>query len=117
MHLVYLDDSRDERLAVATALVIPADQWNVAFADVRRWRRDLKTSDGIYVYKEFHATDFVAGRGRLSTGTVGKYRRSQIFREALDLVAKLPGASLFNCVANHDEEDLAVSVEVDPRVD
>jgi hypothetical protein len=107
MHLVYLDDSRDEKLAVATALLLPAERWNDAFAIVRQWRRDLKGSDGIYVYKEFHATDFVAGRGRISTGTVGKRRRSQIFGEALSLVTKLPGVALFNAIANHDEEDVA----------
>lgn len=65
MDLAYLDDSRDERLAIATALVIPADRWNQAFAAVRAWRRGLKASDGIYVYKELHATDFVAWRGRM----------------------------------------------------
>jgi hypothetical protein len=107
MHLAYMDDSRDEKLAIATALVIPADRWNEAFAAVRAWRRGLKASDGIYVYKELHATDFVAGRGRIAPKVVGKFRRSQIFGEALDLVTQLPGAQLFNCVANNDEEDLA----------
>jgi len=107
MYLAYVDDSRDDRIAVATALVLPVEKWNQAFADVRAWRRRLKASDGIYVYKEFHATDFVAGRGRIAPRPIGKYRRSQIFFEALDLVAGLPGASLFNCIANSDEEDLA----------
>ena len=74
---------------------------------MRAWRRRLKASDGIYVYKELHATDFVAGRGRIAPRSIGKYRRSQIFLEALDLVAGLPGASLFNCIVNRDEEDLA----------
>lgn len=107
MYLAYLDDSRDEKLAVATALVIPADRWNDAFAAVRAWRRTLKAGDGIFVYRELHATDFVAGRGRVAPKVVGKFRRSQIFGEALDLVAALPGAHLFNCIANHNEEDLA----------
>jgi hypothetical protein len=107
MHLVYMDDSRDERIAVVSALVIPAEDWNDAFAAVRRWRQRLKATDGIYIYKEFHATDFVAGRGRIATRLVTKHRRSQIFCEALDLVAALPGASLFNSIADYDEEDLA----------
>ena len=74
---------------------------------IREWRKRLKASDGIYVYKEFHATDFVAGRGRIAPKAIGKYRRSEIFGEALDVVASLPQAQLFNCVANFDEEDFA----------
>jgi Protein of unknown function (DUF3800) len=107
MYLVYLDDSRDEKIAVATALLIPADRWNDVFKVVRQWRRDLKRSDGIYVYKELHATEFVAGRGRIAPKVVSKHRRSQIFGEALDVVATLPGVALFNAIANNDEEDLA----------
>ena len=61
-------------------------------AQVRAWRRQLKVSDGIYVYKELHATEFVAGRGRIAPRPVTKFRRSQVFCETLDLVTTLPGA-------------------------
>lgn len=56
MHLAYLDDSRDEKLVVATALVTPADPWNQSFAAVHSWRRALKSSEGIFVYKDLRAT-------------------------------------------------------------
>ncbi len=106
MHLVYIDDSRDEAGCVFSALAIPADQWRNAFQKVRKFRRELKKSDGIFVYKEFHAWKFVSGRGEIADRTITKGRRCQIFKDTLTLVAELPGARLFNAVfwAKEDEE-------------
>jgi len=98
MHLFYIDDSRDEKLVVFSALSIPAEQWRAAFSQVKEFRRELKREHGIYVYEELHATDFLAGRGSISDRVVTKYTRSLIFREVLGLVARLVGASLFNAV-------------------
>jgi hypothetical protein len=106
LHLVYIDDSRDEAGCVFSALAIPADQWRNAFQKVRKFRRELKNSDGIFVYKEFHAWKFVSGRGEFADRTITKGRRCQIFKDTLTLVAELPGARLFNAVfwAKEDEE-------------
>lgn len=105
MHLIYIDDSRDEQLCAFSALAIPANEWRNAFQQVRQFRRDLKKSDGIYVYKELHAWEFVSGRGRIADGIVTKGRRCQIFKDALQKVSALPGARLFNAVfpAKDDE--------------
>jgi hypothetical protein len=105
MHLVYLDDSRDERLCVFSALLIPPERWRECFEQVRTFRRGLKASDGIFVRKELHAWKLVSGRGRISDRVVTKYRRCQIFREALSLVARLPEVHLANAssTANDDE--------------
>lgn len=98
MHLVYIDDSRDEHLCVFSALAVPADEWRDAFAQVRQFRRNLHRTDAIFVYKEFHATEFVAGRGQIASRIVPKGRRARIFLDAMRLVAALPGARLFNAV-------------------
>jgi hypothetical protein len=98
MHLIYIDDSRDESVGTFSALAIAADQWRAAFQLVRDFRRRLKGTDGIYVYAEFHAWKFVSGRGRISERVVFKGRRCQIFKDSLQLVASLPGARLFNAV-------------------
>jgi hypothetical protein len=86
-------------------LPIPAAEWRNAFGQVRQFRRDLKQSDGIYVHTELHAWKFVSGRGKIADRTVTKGRRCQIFKQALQLVANLPGARLFNAVfpAKDDE--------------
>jgi len=47
MHLIYVDDSRDEELCVFSALALPVDQWHEAFGLVRQSRRDLKRDHGI----------------------------------------------------------------------
>lgn len=104
MHLIYIDDSRDEKLCVFAALAIPAEQWQQAFAQVRQFRRHLKQAYGIYVYKELHAWKFVSGRGQIADRVVPKGLRCQIFKDALQMVTSLPGARLFNAVFPADQE-------------
>jgi len=105
LHLVYIDDSRDERICAFSALTISSDRWSDAFGQVRDFRKALKASDCIYIHKEFHACEFVSGRGRIAPDVVTKYRRCVIFKDALRLVAELPNARLFNAVfpKSHDE--------------
>lgn len=107
MHLIYMDDSGDEQACVFSALCIPAQEWRTCFEQVRQFRRNLKQQYGIYVYTELHAWKFVSGRGSISTRTVTKYERSQVFLDALRLVAGLPGARLFNACFLHKQEELA----------
>ena len=83
MHLVYIDDSKDEELCIFSALAISATLWQGAFEQVRNFRHELRKSDGIYVYKELHAWEFVSGRGRIADRMVPKGRRCQLFKEAL----------------------------------
>jgi hypothetical protein len=54
VHFVYIDDSRDKALCAFSALIVPATEWR-RVERVRDFRRALKASDGIYVYKELHA--------------------------------------------------------------
>jgi hypothetical protein len=96
MHLIYIEDSADEQIAVFSALAIPVEQWRVCFAKLKEFRRDLKRTYGIYVYKELHAWKFVSGRGDIADRVVTKFQRAKIFQQALELVALLPGAQLFN---------------------
>lgn len=105
MHLVYLDDSRDEELCVFSGLIVPADEWRTCFEQLKTFRRGLKATDGVFVRKELHAWKFVSGRGRISNRVVTKYRRSEIFKEALQLVTQLPEVKIINGVsgANSDE--------------
>lgn len=79
MHLIYVDDSRDEQLCVFSALALPIDQWHEAFRQVREFRRELRRVYGIYVYKELHAWKFVSGRGQPSDQVVTKKQRAAIF--------------------------------------
>lgn len=107
VHIIYIDDSRDEKFCVFSALAIPADSWQDAFAQVKEFRRQLKKSDGISPSKELHAWKFVSGRGRPAGDRIlSKRRRAEIFMETLELVASLPGAGLFNAVfpAKDDEQ-------------
>jgi hypothetical protein len=96
MHLIYIDDSADEQLAIFTALALPVEQWRSCFAKVKEFRRMLRRAYGIYVYKELHAWKFVSGRGDIADRVVTKSQRAAIFQQALELVAQLPGAQLFN---------------------
>lgn len=98
MHVIYLDDSRDEELVVFSALMVRANNWSAAFQEVRDFRRELKRDYGIYVYKELHAWEFVSGRGKISDQVVTKFDRSEIFKQALILMASLPSVEILNAV-------------------
>lgn len=95
-HIVYIDDSGDESLTIFSAVAIPMESWAEAFSILKDFRKTLRRTDGIYVYKEFHAWKFVSGRGQISYRIVPKGRRCQIFRESLDLFTRLPGVMVFN---------------------
>lgn len=104
MHLVYIDDSGDSDVYGFSALVIPEQCFRVSLLAVKAFRRELRESDGIFVNREFHAVDFVAGRGRIGARVVTKWRRCQIFREAISAVTRLPGARLFNAFGPRDQK-------------
>ncbi len=96
MHLIYIDDSGDEELCVFSALTIRVDKWNPCLRAIKKFRRDIQMSDGISVYTEFHAWKFVSGRGKIADGIVPKGRRCEIFKQTLQMVAKLPETRLFS---------------------
>lgn len=98
MHLIYIDDSGDEELSVFSALTIRADKWHSCLEEIKNFRRDIQASDGIFLYAEFHAWEFVSGRGKIADGIVPKGRRCQIFKQTLQTVAMLPEVRLFNAV-------------------
>lgn len=104
MFLVYIDDSGDENFRCFSALLIHESVWKECQKNIRGFRRALKQSDGMYVTKELHATDFVAGRGKVGTEIVTKARRSQIFAETLRMTAALPKIRILNAFATRTNE-------------
>ncbi len=108
MYLAYIDDSRDERLCVFSALLIPDYQWRNCFGVIKNLRKNLKQSDGISIHSEFHAWKFVSGRGNLGANKIiGKWRRAQIFKQTLNTISTMPDAKLINVCLSADKEDWA----------
>jgi hypothetical protein len=107
MHLIYIDDSRDEELCVFSALAVPSDTWNDAFQQFKTFRHGIRLDSGIYIHKELHAWKLVSGRGQIADRVVPKARRCAIFKEALVTTAALPGAKLFNAVFPKGAEKIA----------
>lgn len=105
MHLVYIDDSRDEKTCVFTALLIPVTRWRECFAIIKSLRIQLRNSDGISVHTEFHATKFLGGRGRLGAkSTISKVRRAAIFNQVLTTIASMPEVLIINVALGADRE-------------
>jgi hypothetical protein len=94
MYIFYIDDSRDQGHTAFAALGIPMKQWKPTFYRIVQFRSDLRREKGIFTNVEFHATDFLGGRGRIGTRTVRRDERSEIFKQTLELVAQIPGAKL-----------------------
>lgn len=96
MHIVYIDDSNHKPLFSFSAIAIEDQHWKTTFNAIKEWRTQLRKTDGIWMHVEMHATDLLGGRGRISEKIIGKYRRSQIFRNGLSVLAKQPGVRVFN---------------------
>lgn len=101
-----MDDSGDEHIRAYSALAISEVDWRECIGCVREFRRGLKKKHGIYVTKEFHATDFVAGRGNIAEKVIPKGVRCQIFRETLQMTSRLQSVRLFNAIAPRGQEAL-----------
>lgn len=104
--LYYVDESYDTDRFCLAAVGLKAGTWRGAFDRVKAYRRQLKDSDGVFLRTEIHARDLVAGRGELGSRVIGKWRRSRIFYELLELVASLPHVHLFNiCLERSGRRD------------
>jgi hypothetical protein len=87
-------------------LAVADIDWNGTFLRLKEYRRELKKQHGIFMTKELHATEFVAGRGKISTKIVAKGTRCRLFRETLAFVAQLRGVRLFNAISPKGYEAL-----------
>jgi len=96
MYIYYLDASADRNLYVLSALRITSERWREIFEQTKEFRRHLKDVYGVYIKKELHATDLIAGRGKYGPKPITKYARSQIFRETLGFIATLPDCEVLN---------------------
>lgn len=96
MHLVYIDDSKDDASCCFSAIIIPSERWNEALEHLIAFRRKIKESHGVYTTIELHATDWLGGRGNVAPQTVRRDERAIIFRDALEHFTALPGAAIIN---------------------
>lgn len=102
----YVDESYDETTFCLSAISIRHSDWKQCFDTVREHRVNLKNDHGIYLRKEIHARDLVAGRGKIGPKIIRKWERSRIFYGLLELVASLPQVLVFNiCLDKSNFED------------
>lgn len=107
MYLVYVDDSKDRSSCCFSAIFFPSTDWNKHFAHLKGIRQQMKASDGIYVTKELHATDFLGGRGRIAPTIIPKRRRAALFNWYLQQIGALPGVSVINACMSLIQEETA----------
>lgn len=105
MHLVYIDDSKDDKDICFSAIMIPVARWMDAFDHLIGMRRTMKASDGIYTRVELHATDWLGGRGRIAPFSVPKGARVRLFDYVLSSVVLLPGVDVFNAFGHKNDEN------------
>lgn len=105
MHFAYIDDSKGDRSVCYSAIVIPAQSWNSALASLIEMRRQMAATDGIFIRKELHATEWVGGRGRIARDFVPKAARARLFRFVMQTIADLPNVCIFNAYAHKSQEE------------
>ncbi len=88
MLFAYIDESKENNgFFVYSALIVNGDRWATTFAKVKAFRRELRKKHGIYMAQELHASEFAAGKGRISDRVLDKAARAEIFREVITFIA------------------------------
>jgi len=103
MDLYYVDESYDAQAEhgnqmrfVLSAVRIREEDWEEHLGALFAWRGELKSSRGVYMGAEFHATDLLAGRGPLAPRPVCEATRVSLFSEALELLASMHDVHVIN---------------------
>lgn len=104
MHLVYVDDSKDEKTCCFSAIIIPAERWSDALQHLIDFRRAIKAFYGVYTSIELHATDWLGGRGNVAPKKILRSKRADIFRIALRHYAQLPECSIINAHGRRSQD-------------
>jgi hypothetical protein len=103
MHIAYIDDSGDNKLACFSALLVPVDSWNECLNRLIAIRRIMKQSDGVPLRMEFHATNWLGGKGRL-VRHLHRGDRVRLYNYFLAGITMLPGVQLINAAVPHNDE-------------
>jgi len=109
VRIYYVDESYDAQKFCLSAVGIRHSEWKACFEAIREYRKQIKTDHGVLLRKEIHASEFVAGRGRLGDRMLNKWLRSRIFFGLLELASSFPQVTVFNvCLdnANHDDAQM-----------
>lgn len=104
MHLVYIDDSKDDQYICFSALLVPADQWIASLDHLIGMRKAMRQSDGVFPSIELHATDWLGGRGNVAAHPVPKGARARLFDYVLSAITRLPGVQIINAHARRANE-------------
>ena len=105
MHFVYMDDSKGDRHVCFSAICFPAVAWSDALDHIIGLRRQMNKSDGIYMTKELHATEWLGGRGHVAPHSVPVGARARLFDFFLTGLTFLPSVQIFNAYAHKSQEE------------
>lgn len=106
MYIVYIDDSGDNDISCFSAIIVSANYWFESLEYLRGMLRDMEKSDGIYCRRELHATEFVSGRGKISSQTIPKAARCRLFNYVLSAIARMPNTFLINGCSPKNKKDI-----------
>lgn len=107
MHVIYIDDSGDDKLTCLAAISVPIDRWHECLTHLVEIRKTLARLNGVYIRKEVHATDWLGGKGRLGKRIVRIPERVSLYNYLLAGVTMMPGAQLFNAALSRGQEERA----------
>lgn len=106
MHLVYIDDSKDENACCFSAIIIPASRWQESLDHLIAFRRSIRDAHGVYMTVELHATDWIGGRGNVAPTTLLRSQRARIFEQALTHITALPDCSIMNAFGPRSSDEM-----------
>jgi len=108
MDLYYVDESYDARPEngnpmrfVLSAVRVKEEDWERHVEALYAWRQELRSSLGVRMSAELHATELLGGRGQLAQYPVHGTERLSIFAEALQHLASMEGVHVINVSVRH----------------
>ena len=103
MDLYYVDESYDARPEdgypmrfVLSAVRVREDDWEEHLDALFAWRGKLKSSLGVPMVVEFHATELLGRRGLIAPRPVDEGTRVSLFSEGLELLASMHDVHVIN---------------------
>lgn len=110
MYFVYVDECGDTGIQksqtshyILSGLIIHDTNWNVAFDEIKEYRRTLRTRFGIRLRDEIKARHFIRGKGVWFEKNTSLEERLEVYRELLRLIVNMGCIEVLNVVIRKAE--------------
>jgi hypothetical protein len=99
MYIFYTDESgleKESEYVYFSAIGVRHTEWKQFFYFLKNFRIKMAEEHGFYRHKEWHASKFIGGRGKLGRGDIYKSTRLRVFNHFLEELAEQDYITIMN---------------------